>query len=268
MCAARQNTGGMYSEEIPQESIDAVGGLLRAAERVVVFTGAGISTESGIPDFRGPSGLWTKNPLAERTSTLSHYLGDPEVRKVAWEGRERNFDGSKEPNAGHHAIVEIQRMGKLAAVVTQNVDGLHQDSGIDDDKVVEVHGTLKFGRCWECNDRRPMAEFIARVRAGDPDPHCERCGGIVKSDAILFEQALVPEVIDRALREAEECDLLLAVGSSLGVRPANGVVPRARATGSKVVIINGQNTEMDHFADHLLLGSITPALQRIIAAAR
>ena len=113
-----------------------------------------------------------------------------------------------------------------------------------------------------------MAEFIARVRAGDPDPHCELCGGIVKSDAILFEQALVPEVIDRALREAEECDLLLAVGSSLGVRPANGVVPRARATGSKVVIINGQNTEMDHFADHLLLGSITPALQRIIAAAR
>lgn len=268
MCAARQNTGAMYSEEIPQESIDAVGALLSAAERVVVFTGAGISTESGIPDFRGPSGLWTKNPLAERTSTLSHYLNDPEVRKVAWEGRERNFDGSKEPNAGHRAIVEIQRMGKLAAVVTQNVDGLHQDSGIDDDKVVEMHGTLKFGRCWDCDDRRPMGEFIARVRAGDPDPHCELCGGIVKSDAILFEQALVPEVIDRALREAEECDLLIAVGSSLSVRPANGVVPRARATGSKVVIINGQNTEMDHFADHLLLGSITPALQGIVAAAR
>jgi NAD-dependent deacetylase len=190
------------------------------------------------------------------------------VRKVAWAGRVLNFDGSKEPNDGHRAIVEIQTMGKLAAVVTQNVDGLHQDSGIDDDKVVEVHGTLKFGRCWDCDDRRPMAEFIARVRAGDPDPHCELCGGIVKSDAILFEQSLVPEVIGRALREAEECDLLLAVGSSLGVSPANGVVPRARAAGSPVVIINGQNTEMDRFANHLLLGSITPALQRVIAAAR
>lgn len=268
MCAGLLNMGQMYENNLPQDSIDAIGAMLRGARRVVVFTGAGISTESGIPDFRGPTGLWTTNPLAEKTSTLSHYLNDPEVRKVAWAGRERNFDGSKEPNAGHRAIVEIQKMGKLAAVVTQNVDGLHQDSGIDEDKVVEVHGTLKFGRCWECDDRRPMAEFIARVRAGDPDPHCELCGGIVKSDAILFEQALVPEVIDRALREAEESDLLIAVGSSLGVRPANGVVPRARATGSKVVIVNGQNTEMDHYADILLLGSITPALQGIVAAAR
>ena len=159
-------------------------------------------------------------------------------------------------------------MGKLSAVITQNVDGLHQDSGIDEDKVVEMHGTLKFARCWNCNDRRPMGEFIARVRAGDPDPHCELCGGIVKSDAILFEQALVPEVIERAMREADECDLLIAVGSTLAVSPANGVVPRARATGAKVVIINGQGTEMDRFADVLLIASITPALQAIVASAQ
>jgi len=267
MCGRRLNMGQMHENNLPQESVDAIGALLRDSRRVVVFTGAGISTDSGIPDFRGPQGLWTKNPLAEKTSTLSYYLNDPEVRKVAWVGRERTFDGSKEPNAGHHAIVDIQKMGKLSVVVTQNVDGLHQDSGIDEDKVVEVHGTIKFGRCWECDDRRPMAEFIARVRAGDPDPHCELCGGIVKSDAILFEQALVPEVINRALREASESDLLLVVGSSLSVSPANNVVPRAKNAGSKVVIINGQNTEMDRFADILLLGSITPALQGIVAAA-
>ena len=267
MCGRRLNMGQMHENNLPQESVDEIGALLRDSRRVVVFTGAGISTDSGIPDFRGPQGLWTKNPLAEKTSTLSHYLNDPEVRKVAWAGRERTFDGSKEPNAGHHAIVDIQKMGKLSVVVTQNVDGLHQDSGIDEDKVVEVHGTIKFGRCWECDDRRPMAEFIARVRAGDPDPHCELCGGIVKSDAILFEQALVPEVINRALREASESDLLLVVGSSLSVSPANNVVPRAKNAGSKVVIINGQNTEMDRFADILLLGSITPALQGIVAAA-
>jgi len=267
MCGRRLNMGQMHENNLPQESVDAIGALLRDSRRVVVFTGAGISTDSGIPDFRGPQGLWTKNPLAEKTSTLSYYLNDPEVRKVAWAGRERTFDGSKEPNAGHHAIVDIQKMGKLSVVVTQNVDGLHQDSGIDEDKVVEVHGTIKFGRCWECDDRRPMAEFIARVRAGDPDPHCELCGGIVKSDAILFEQALVPEVINRALREASESDLLLVVGSSLSVSPANNVVPRAKNAGSKVVIINGQNTEMDRFADILLLGSITPALQGIVAAA-
>ena len=145
MCGRRLNMGQMHENNLPQESVDAIGALLRDSRRVVVFTGAGISTDSGIPDFRGPQGLWTKNPLAEKTSTLSYYLNDPEVRKVAWAGRERTFDGSKEPNAGHHAIVDIQKMGKLSVVVTQNVDGLHQDSGIDEDKVVEVHGTIKFG---------------------------------------------------------------------------------------------------------------------------
>lgn len=257
----------MYNEEVPLELVAEVGDWLRNAGRVVVFTGAGISTDSGIPDFRGPNGLWTKNPLAEKTSTLSYYLGDPEVRKVAWEGRARTFNGTAMPNDGHRAIVAIQNAGKLSAVVTQNVDGLHQLSGVIETNVVEVHGTIRYGHCWDCKDRRPMAEYIARVLAGDPDPHCELCGGIVKSDAILFEQQLVPEVIDRALREAEECDLLLAVGSSLGVSPANGVVPRARNKGAKVVIINGEPTQMDHFADRILLGSITPILQAIVASA-
>jgi NAD-dependent deacetylase len=257
----------MYSEEVPQDLVNEVGEWLRAANRVVVFTGAGISTDSGIPDFRGPNGLWTKNPLAEKTSTLSYYLNDSEVRKVAWEGRVRNFNGTAQPNDGHHAIVAIQNAGKLSAVVTQNVDGLHQASGVVEENVVEVHGTIRFGRCWNCNDRRPMGEYIERVIAGDPDPHCELCGGVVKSDAILFEQSLVPEVIDRAFTEAETCDVLIAVGSSLSVSPANGVVPRARNGGAKVIIINGEPTQMDRYADRVLLGSITPLLKAVIDSA-
>jgi len=258
----------MYEENVPAEVLDEVGEWLGAARRVLVFTGAGISTDSGIPDFRGPNGLWTRNPLAERTSTLSHYLGDPEVRRVAWEGRVRTFNGTAEPNDGHRAIAEIHAMGSLAAVVTQNVDGLHQAGGVPEDRVVEVHGTVKWARCWGCNDRRPMGEFIERVRAGDPDPRCELCGGIVKSDTILFGQALVPEVIERALTEAEECDLLLAVGSTLQVSPANMVVPRARASRARVVIVNGEPTAMDGYADRVVVGSITPALVSIVAAAR
>ncbi len=257
----------MYAAEFPDDLIDDVAERLARAARVVVFTGAGISTDSGIPDFRGPNGLWTKNPLAEKTSTLSYYLGDPEVRKVAWEGRAATFDGRAAPNDGHRAITRIQSAGKLSAVVTQNVDGLHQDAGVDPERVVEVHGTIKYGLCWSCKDRRPMSEFIARVRAGEPDPACELCGGIVKSDVILFQQALVPEVIERAMREADECDLLLAVGSTLQVLPANGVVPRARAAGAGVVIVNGDETAMDRLAHVVVRGSITPALEAIVARA-
>ena len=257
----------MNDEQISSADLEQVSQWLKEAKRIVVFTGAGISTDSGIPDFRGPNGLWTRNPLAEKTSTLSYYLNDPEVRKVAWEGRVRNFNGTAKPNDGHRALVHLQHAGKLSAVITQNVDGLHQDSGIEPLNVVEVHGTIKFARCWECNERRPMKYFIDRVIAGEEDPHCELCGGVVKSDAILFEQALVPEVIDRAFDEAGRCDVLLAVGSTLAVGPANQVVPRAKASGAKVVIVNGDTTQMDGYAHMLLRGSISPILQALVAGA-
>ena len=266
MCNRRQNVG-MFAAEFPEETVREIGGWLREAQRVVVFTGAGISTASGIPDFRGPNGLWTTNPLAEKTSTLSYYLNDPEVRKAAWEGRLRTWGSERTPNDGHRALLRILEAGKLSCVITQNVDGLHQESGIPDELVYELHGTLKFARCWSCNDRRPMPEFIDRVRNGEEDPHCELCGGIVKSDAILFEQSLVPEVLDGAMRAAGEADLLLAVGSTLGVSPANNAVPRARAGGGRVVIINGEPTEMDRFAHAFLMGDITAALQAVVATA-
>ena len=243
--------------------------------RMVVLTGAGISTDSGIPDFRGPNGLWTRNPAAEKASTLQHYLADPEVRRAAWENRVSNPAWHAQPNAGHQALVELERSGRLHALVTQNIDELHQRAGHDPSKVIEVHGTMWWSRCWTCSDRRPMAETLERVRAGDPDPSCLVCAdegrilgpddGILKSDTISFGQALVPEVIDAAMRAADECDLLLAVGSTLSVFPAANVVPRAKAAGARVVIVNGEPTRMDRYADTVLLGQISELLPAIVA---
>ncbi len=235
------------------------------ARRIVVFTGAGVSTDSGIPDFRGPNGLWTKNPAAEKAATLQHYLADPEIRRVAWQNRLNTPAWTAEPNRGHRAIVDIEEQGRLHAVITQNIDGLHQKAGNDPERVIEVHGTVWFTRCWDCDDRRPMEQALERVRAGDPDPACLECGGIVKSDTISFGQALVPEVIDRALQVSDECDLLLAVGSTLSVFPAANCVPRAKAAGAHVVIVNGAETAMDRYADDLLLGSIGDILPGLVA---
>lgn len=243
--------------------IDDARNALAQARRVVVLTGAGISTDSGIPDFRGPNGVWTRNPAAEKASTLEHYLNNAEVRQAAWQTRLGSVAWAAQPNAGHRALYSIEQRGHLHALVTQNVDGLHQLAGHDPDKVIEVHGTMRWTRCWGCHERLPMLEVLERVRAGEVDPPCVRCGGILKSDTILFGQALVPEVIDAALRAADECDLLLAVGSTLSVYPAANVVPRARAAGATVLIVNGEPTAMDRFADVVVLGAIGEVLPAI-----
>ncbi len=241
-----------------------------AARHIVVLTGAGLSTDSGIPDFRGPNGVWTKNPAAEKASTLQYFLADPEVRRRSWQSRVDNPLFAARPNPCHHALVHLEREGRLTAVVTQNVDGLHQAAGLDPGRVIEVHGTVHYTRCWGCDDRRPMAETLDRVRAGDLDPACEVCGGILKSDAILFGQNLVPEVIDAAARVTQECDLLIAAGTSLKVYPAANMVPMAKQCGARVVIVNGEPTGMDHVADVVLrgpLGELLPALCGVVVAA-
>jgi NAD-dependent deacetylase len=254
-------------EQIDEDAIAEVGTWMSEASRIVVFTGAGISTDSGIPDYRGPNGVWTQNPKAEKMSNISHYLNDPEVRELAWQSRVGSSNYGALPNDGHRALVAMQSAGRLHALVTQNIDELHQISGIDPDKVVEVHGTMRWSRCWTCADRLPMQETLERVRAGDPDPSCLLCGGILKSDTISFGQALIPEVMERALTVAEECDVLLAIGSTLTVGPANQVVPRAKANGARVVIVNGDVTAMDKYAHALLQGGITPILQALVARA-
>ena len=245
------------------EALAVAAQWVASASRVVAFTGAGISTDSGIPDFRGPNGLWTKNPAAEKASTLQHYLADPEVRRAAWQNRINSPAWSARPNSGHRSLYELERQGRLLALVTQNVDGLHQLAGHHPANVIEVHGTMRWTRCWGCGDRRPMEDVLERVKAGEDDPACEVCGGIVKSDTISFGQNLVPEVIDAAMDAADRCDVLLAVGSSLSVYPAANVVPRARAAGARIVIVNGEPTSMDQYAHALLigrLGDLLPAL--------
>ena len=244
--------------------LEVAASWVRAAERIVVLSGAGLSTDSGIPDFRGPNGLWTKNPAAERASTLENYLRDPELRKLAWRNRLDAPAFTARPNAGHRAIVELERRGQLVAIVTQNIDGLHQAAGSDPARVFEVHGTVDWSRWWECNDRSPMTEMLDRVRGGEEDPACEVCGGVIKSDTILFGQSLVPHVIDAAMAAAERSDLVLAVGSTLSVFPAANVVPRAKQTGARVVIANGEPTKMDHFADVVLLGQLSELLPALI----
>lgn len=239
---------------------------VQAASGIVVLTGAGISTDSGIPDFRGPNGVWTRNPAAEKASTLQNYLADPELRRTAWRQRLNAPVFVAEPNAGHRAIFELDQRGQLLAVVTQNIDGLHQMAGHDPRDVIEVHGTALWTRCWSCNDRRPMAELLERVRAGEGDPPCEVCGGIVKSDTILFGQDLVPSVIEAAMTAAQHADLVIAAGSSLSVFPAANVVPRAKAAGARVVIVNGEPTGMDRLADVVLLGQLSELLPALCAA--
>jgi NAD-dependent protein deacetylase/lipoamidase len=237
---------------------------LDEARSVVVLTGAGISTDSGIPDFRGPQGVWTKNPKAERTSQLSYYVSDPEVRRLAWQHRRDSPAWRAEPNAGHRALVELQRRGTLHTLLTQNIDELHQRAGIDPAKVVELHGTMRRYACLDCGAGGPMEEALARVEAGDEDPACLDCSGILKSATISFGQSLVPEDIARAERAAAEADVLLAVGSTLSVYPAAGVVPLAKAAGARIVIVNGEPTNYDPIADVVLRGPISEILPALL----
>jgi NAD-dependent deacetylase len=231
---------------------------------VVVLSGAGISTDSGIPDFRGPQGVWTKNPVAEKMSNIHYYLADPQVRKAAWQNRLASPAWKAKPNAGHLALVDLEKRGKLHALITQNIDELHQLAGNSAERVIEVHGTMRKFMCWGCGMRGAMQAVLERVRAGEEDPHCRDCGGILKSDTISFGQQLVPEVIDRAMQRAAEAEVFLAVGSSLQVYPVAGAVDLARSAGAKIVIVNAEPTPFDDVADAVLGGSISSVLPAII----
>jgi NAD-dependent deacetylase len=252
------------TEELERQVLLVRSWISRAA-RVVVLTGAGISTDSGIPDFRGPQGVWTKNPEAEKQSTIQHYVADPEVRRRAWRSRLDSPAWAAQPNAGHRALVALERRGKLETLITQNIDGLHQAAGSSPDRVVEVHGTMRQVVCLACGERAPMQRALARVRAGEDDPPCRTCGGILKSATISFGQSLVPEDLRRAELAARRCDLMLAVGTKLSVWPVAGVVPVAKDAGARVVIVNAEPTDMDTMADAVLRGSIADILPRLIA---
>jgi NAD-dependent deacetylase len=235
------------------------------AKRVVALTGAGISTESGIPDFRGPQGVWTRNPLAEKLSDIRYYMSDPEVRRASWQSRLAHPAWSAKPNAGHLALADLEKVGKLHALITQNIDGLHQMAGNSSDTVIEVHGTLHKVMCMACNMTAPMETALERVRAGEDDPRCRDCGGILKSATISFGQPLVPQVIDRAMRAAAEADLFLAIGTSLLVYPVAGAVTVARNAGARIVIINAEETPFDAIADAVMREPIGTVLPKVVS---
>ncbi len=252
------------ADEIDPQTLEAARRVLHDASSVAVLTGAGISTDSGIPDFRGPNGVWTRNPEAEKRSTIQHYLADPQVRRDAWKIRLESDMFTASPNDGHRALVELERSGRLHTLVTQNIDGLHVIAGSSPDRVVEIHGTVHRWECVDCGARGPMDEALERVRAGEPDPSCLFCGGIVKSATIMFGQSLVAADLMRAEIAATEADVLLAVGTSLSVYPIAAMVPIALEAGRAVVIVNAQTTPFDPQATVVVQGSASEILPAIL----
>lgn len=247
--------------------LEAIAGWIRDARRIVVLTGAGISTESGIPDFRGPQGVWTKNPAAEKTATLQYYVGDPEVRKQAWRNRVESPLWEAEPNAGHVALAELSRRAALDTLVTQNIDGLHHKAGTPPEVIVEIHGNVRDAKCLSCIWRGPMEETLERVRAGEDDPRCVACGGILKSATISFGENLVVADLERSQRAAGDSDLFLAIGTSLGVYPAAGLPEVAMANGATLVVMNAQETPFDRWAGAVVrdqLGEVLPAIVELV----
>jgi len=253
--------------------VDEITEARRALERagtVCVLTGAGISTASGIPDFRGPEGVWTKDPAAEMLSTYDTWVRDPEVRRRAWRRRVETRGERPAPNDGHRAIVTLERAGRLDTLVTQNIDGLHTDAGNDPSRIVEIHGSARDAVCLRCADRRPIDEVLDRVEAGDEVPTCEVnadgavCGGILKSATISFGQSLIPQDLARAEDAAARCDVLLAVGSTLSVWPVAGMVPIASTAGATVIVVNGGETAMDELASIRVRGAIEVVLPQVV----
>ncbi|SOD98811.1 SIR2 family NAD-dependent protein deacylase [Blastococcus haudaquaticus] len=239
---------------------------LTEARRIVVLTGAGISTESGIPDYRGPDGVWTKDPDAEKLVTLSYYLADPEIRRRSWLLRQAMQEADPQPNAGHRALVDLERQGRLQALVTQNIDGLHQAAGSGPGLVHEIHGTVHEVVCTDCGDRTSIREALDRVGGGEPDPGCRRCGGILKTATVYFGQLLDERVVEACTAAAADCDVFLAVGTSLQVWPAAGLADIAVRAGARLVVVNGEPTPYDDVADLVVREPIGTSLPRLVGA--
>lgn len=246
-------------------ALDDATGRLSASRTVCVLSGAGVSTASGIPDFRGERGIWRLDPSAELRATIDAWTSDPEVRRRAWATRLATRHERPAPNAGHLALVDLERKGRLDTLVTQNVDGLHRAAGTSPQRLVEIHGNAQESVCLDCGDRRPIDEAVDRVALGEVEPACAVCGGMLKAAVISFGQSLVAADLERAEAAAARCDLLLCVGSTLSVWPAAGLVPIARHHGATVVIVNRGETAMDGAADVLVDGPLEVVLPAMVA---
>lgn len=240
--------------------IDELGKLLEASKRVVVFTGAGISTESGIPDFRSPGGFWSNN----QPIYFKDFLAWEDMRREAWR-RKLAFEAAfkqAQPNRGHRAIAHLAARGKVASVITQNIDGLHQRSGVPDEKVIELHGNSTYAVCLSCERRYELAPILAAFSVAEQPPECE-CGGFIKTATISFGQPMPVEAMRRAKLETEACDLFLAIGSSLVVYPAAGFPALAKECGARLVIVNRDATDLDYLADLVLNTEIGDTLGEV-----
>lgn len=236
---------------------------------VALLSGAGISTDSGIPDYRGPNGLWRRDPDAEKLVTYEYYMGDPEIRRRSWLMRRDSAALGAGPNAAHRAVAELERSGVPVRVITQNVDGLHQLAGLTARKVLELHGTARSVLCTSCHARGPMEDALARVEAGEPDPPCRKCGGILKPATVMFGERLDPVVLSDALAISKACGVFVAVGSSLQVQPAAGLAGVAADHGARLIVVNAEPTPYDDRADEVVrepIGTALPRLLRRIAA--
>ncbi|WP_327185877.1 SIR2 family NAD-dependent protein deacylase [Streptomyces sp. NBC_01334] len=231
---------------------------------VAILSGAGVSTDSGIPDYRGPNGLWRKDPEAEKLVTYEYYMGDPEIRRRSWRMRRSNRALTAEPNAAHRAVVELERSGVPVRVITQNVDGLHQLAGMPVRKVLELHGSARSVVCTRCHTRGPMEDALARVEAGEEDPACLACGGILKSATVMFGERLDPVVLGEAVAVTKACQVFVAVGTSLQVQPAAGLAGVAADHGARLVIVNAEPTPYDEIADDVVREPIGTALPRLL----
>jgi NAD-dependent deacetylase len=232
---------------------------------VAFLTGAGISTDSGIPDYRGPQGLWTRNPDYEKLVTYGYYMADADIRQRSWQMRRELFDLRPQPNAAHKAIVALAESGTAAVrVITQNVDGLHQAAGLADRKVLELHGTTRFVVCTSCEVRLPIQDVFARIDAGEPDPPCADCGGILKTATVMFGEALDGPVLNEAAAIARACTVMFAVGTSLQVYPAAGLAALAADAGARLVIVNATQTPYDDIADQVVREPIGEALPQLL----
>ena len=245
--------------------VETTAAWVNAATSIVALTGAGISTESGIPDFRGPDGVWTKNPDAEKTATIQHYVSDPAVRARTWQTRLESGMWDAEPNDAHRALAELERRAALHTIVTQNVDGLHLAAGNSPDRIIEIHGNVREVKCLACGWRGPMDETLDRVRAGEEDPRCLGCGGLLKSATISFGENLVAADLTRAQHAAARADVFLALGTSLAVYPAAALPEFALANRARLVVVNAQATPFDHAADAVSRGQLGSVLPELVA---
>jgi NAD-dependent deacetylase len=231
---------------------------------VAVLSGAGISTDSGIPDYRGPNGLWRTDPEAEKLVTYEYYMNDPEIRRRSWQMRRGNRTLNAEPNAAHRAVAELERSGVPVRVITQNVDGLHQLAGMPARKVLELHGSARSVVCTGCGARGPMEDALDRIEAGEEDPACLVCGGILKSATVMFGERLDPVVLGQALSISKACTVFIAVGSSLQVQPAAGLVGVAADHGARLIIVNAEPTPYDELAQEVIREPIGTALPELL----